>query len=109
MAELINKVIKRSGEIVDFDQDKIALAIYKAATSVDIDDKHLAKKLSDQVVMKITKKYHKNSIPAVEEVQDIVEEVLVENKLLSVAKAYILYREQHRQLRDIAQKHWMIN
>ncbi len=102
MAELINKVIKRSGEIVDFDQDKIALAIYKAATSVDIDDKHLAKKLSDQVVMKITKKYHKNSIPAVEEVQDIVEEVLVENKLLSVAKAYILYREQHRQLRDIA-------
>jgi len=102
MAELINKVIKRSGEIVDFDQDKIALAIYKAASSVDIDDKHLAKKLSDQVVMKITKKYHKNSIPAVEEVQDIVEEVLVENKLLSVAKAYILYREQHRQLRDIA-------
>ncbi len=102
MAELINKVIKRSGEIVDFDQDKIARAIYKAATSVDIDDKHLAKKLSDQVVMKITKKYHKNSIPAVEEVQDIVEEVLVENKLLRVAKAYILYREQHRQLRDIA-------
>lgn len=101
MSEVISKLIKRSGEIVDFDQDKIAKAIYKAALSVEIDDRHLAKKLSDQVVMKINKKFHKNSIPAVEEIQDVVEEVLIENKLIKVAKAYILYREQHRQLRDI--------
>lgn len=101
MSEIISKLIKRSGEIVDFDQDKIANAIYKAALAVEIDDRHLAKKLADQVVMKINKKFHRNSIPAVEEIQDIVEEVLIENKLIRVAKAYILYREQHRQLRDI--------
>jgi len=101
MSEIISKLIKRSGEIVDFDQDKIARAIYKAALAAEIDDRHLAKKLADQVVMKVNKKFHKNSIPAVEEIQDIVEETLIENKLIKVAKAYILYREQHRQLRDI--------
>ncbi len=101
MSETISKLIKRSGEIVDFDQDKIVRAIYKAAVSVEIDDRHLAKKLGDQVVMKINKKFHKNSIPAVEEIQDIVEEVLIENKLIKIAKAYIIYRDQHRQLRDI--------
>jgi ribonucleoside-triphosphate reductase len=97
----ISKLIKRSGEIVDFDQDKIVKAIYKAALAVDIDDHQLAKKMGDQVVLKINQKFHKNSIPAVEEIQDIVEEILIENKLIKVAKAYIIYRDQHRQLRDI--------
>jgi ribonucleoside-triphosphate reductase len=103
MSETISKIIKRSGEIVAFDQDKILKAIHKAAMSVGLDDRHLAKKLTDQVVLKLNKKFHKNSIPAVEELQDIVEEILIENKLISLAKAYILYRDQHRQLRDINQ------
>ena len=102
MSEIISKVIKRSGDIADFDQDKIVNAIYKAAASVGVDDRHLAKKMGDQVVMKINAKFHKNSIPAVEEIQDIVEEVLIENKLIKIAKAYIIYREQHRQMRDIS-------
>ncbi len=101
MSETISKLIKRSGEIVDFDQDKVVRALNKAAMAVGVDDRHLAKKLADQVVIKLNKKFHKNSIPAVEEVQDIVEEVLIENKLIKIAKAYILYRDQHRQLRDI--------
>src|SRR5665811_108816 len=50
---------------------------------------------------RINKKFHKNSIPAVEEVQDIVEEVLMSNGHNKIAKDYIIYREQHRQLRDI--------
>jgi anaerobic ribonucleoside-triphosphate reductase len=101
MSETISKLIKRSGEIVDFDQDKIARAIYKAALAVGVDDHHLAKKLTDQVAIRLNQKFHKNSIPAVEEVQDIVEEILIESKLIKIAKAYILYRDQHRQLRDI--------
>jgi len=101
MSETISKIIKRSGEIVDFDQEKIARAVYKAALATGHDDRHLAKKLTDQVVMRINKKFHKNSIPAVEEIQDIVEEVLMENGQASIAKSYILYREQHRQIRDI--------
>ena len=102
MSEIISKLVKRSGEVVNFEQEKITKAIYKAALSAKIDDRHLAKKMSDQVIMKINDKFHKNSIPAVEEIQDIVEEVLIENKLIAIAKAYILYREQHRQIRDIS-------
>ncbi len=101
MSETISKLIKRSGEIVDFDQDKITKAIYKAALATGIDDHHLANKLSSQISLRLNQKFHKSSIPAVEEVQDIVEEILIENKLIQIAKAYILYREQHRQLRDI--------
>jgi ribonucleoside-triphosphate reductase len=104
MTETISKLIKRSGEISDFDQDKIVTAIYKAALATGVDDHHQAKKLASQVVIQLNKKFYKSSIPAVEEVQDIVEEVLIENKLIKIAKAYILYREQHRQLRDINTK-----
>lgn len=101
MPETITKLIKRSGEIVDFDQDKIIKAIYKAGLAVGVDDHHLSKKLADQVTLRLNQKFHKNSIPAVEEVQDIVEEILIESKLIKIAKAYILYRDQHRQMRDI--------
>jgi len=101
MSEKITKLRKRSGKIVNFDQDKITVAIYRAALYVGIDNRKLAEKLSNQVVKTLNKKFHKNSIPAVEEVQDIAEEILIENKKIKIAKAYILYRDQHRQLRDI--------
>ncbi len=101
MPEVISKIIKRSGEIVDFDHDKIVQAIYKAALSIGVDNHHLSKKLADQVVLQLNKKFHKSSIPSVEDIQDLVEEVLIENKLIKIAKAFILYRDQHRQLRDI--------
>ena len=102
MSDTITKIRKRSGDIADFDQSKIAKAIYKSALSVDIDDQALADRLADQVVLKVAKKFHKNSIPAVEEIQDIVEEVLIENKLIAIAKNFIIYRDQHRQIRDIS-------
>lgn len=103
MSDKISKIIKRSGEIVTFEQDKVSNAIYKAALSVGVDDHQSAEKLSSQVSKKLNKKFHQNSIPAVEEVQDIVEEVLIENGKIQIVKAYILYRDQHRQLRDISQ------
>jgi len=53
MSEIITKIIKRSGEIKEFDQDKITQAIYKAALSIEVDDRHLAKKLADQVVFRL--------------------------------------------------------
>ncbi len=101
MTETITKIRKRSGDIADFDHLKISKAIYKAALSAGIDDKDLAEKLTAQVVTKLGQKFHKNSIPAVEEVQDIVEEILIENKLIRVAKNFIIYRDQRRQMRDI--------
>lgn len=101
LKDTITQIRKRSGEIVDFKQEKITNAIEKAAESVGIHDKDIAEKISEKAIEKIARKFHSRSIPAVEEVQDTVEETLIENKYISIAKAYILYRDQHRQLRDM--------
>jgi len=103
MSEKLTKLIKRSGDIVDFDASKITKAIIRAAEAVEIKNDHLAKRLSDEVVKRLNQKFHFHSIPAVEEVQDMVEEVLIASRQVKIAKAYILYRDQHRQLRDIGQ------
>jgi len=101
MSETITQIRKRSGNIADFDQSKITRAIMHAQEALDIKDDKLAEELSAQVAIKLAKRFHKNTIPAVEEVQDVVEETLIENKQIALAKVYILYRDQHRQLRDI--------
>jgi ribonucleoside-triphosphate reductase len=102
MSDNITKIIKRSGEITDFDKAKIIRAVSKALEAVgenNIDKK--AKKVADEVIKIMAHKFHARSIPAVEEVQDIVEEVLITKRFIRAAKAYILYRDQHARLRDI--------
>ncbi len=97
----ITQLRKRSGEIVDFDQAKIAKAIFKATEAVGKPDQKLAEKLCEQVVKAINEKFHARSIPAVEEIQDIVEETLIKNRQITTAKAYILYRDQRARLREM--------
>ena len=101
MESQIQQICKRSGEVVDFEQKKITTAIYKALLAVGRDDEELAQKLSDQVVTILNSKFHPRSIPAIEEVQDMVEEVLIKEDLVKAAKAYIIYREQHARLREL--------
>jgi len=98
----ITQIIKRDGRIVDFTQEKITVAIVKAMDAIGEKDEKKAAKLADQVVKNLNKKFHHRSIPAVEEVQDIVEEVLIKAKQIRVAKAYIIYRDQHAKMRDLA-------
>lgn len=95
----IKKVEKRDGRIVDFDQNRITDAIFKALTATGEADGKEAKKLSDKVV-KILERRFKEEIPNVEQIQDIVEEVLILEGLVKTAKAYILYREQRRRIRE---------
>lgn len=97
---MIKTLRKRDGNLVPFDSFKIASAIFKAAESVGGKDFNLALVLAKQVEEIINKRFHSNSIPAVEEVQDFVEKVLIENGHARVAKAFILYREQHRKIRS---------
>lgn len=99
--ETIKEIRKRSGDIVAFEDAKISNAIYKAAKAAGIDDSDLAEKLTNEVVDLLNKKFHAASIPAVEEIQDLVEEVLIKNRYTKIAKAYILYRDQHRQIREM--------
>ena len=99
--EQIIQIRKRKGQIVDFELDKIVEAIFKATEAVGKPDNYLARQLSEEVADKINEKFHSRSIPAVEEVQDIVEEVLISNRQIYVAKSYILYRDQQARNRGM--------
>lgn len=100
----LKSVVKRSGEIADYDRSKIEGAIEKAIEAVQKQkDPNKASALTDLVEEKLRVQLAGNrahSIPAIEEIQDIVESVLIENKEVEVAKAYILYRARHEAVRD---------
>ena len=95
----LTRIRKRDGQIVPFDQDKIAIAIFKAAKAVGGSDFQRALFLSEQVASILEKKFQ-DKIPSVEEIQDIVEKVLIENGHAKTAKAYILYRKQRSEIRE---------
>ncbi len=98
------QVVKRNGSIEKYDRSKIEGAISKAIQAVTrIPDEEKSKELTDRVEEKLRillagRRAH--SIPAIEEIQDIVENVLIESKEVEVAKAYILYRAKHEAIRD---------
>ncbi|MDI6846933.1 MAG: ribonucleoside triphosphate reductase [Candidatus Bathyarchaeia archaeon] len=95
-------VRKRDGRLEPFDQKRITNAIWKAAKAVGGKDRKLSEKLSDQVVAELKKRFGEDGVPTVEEIQDLVEKTLIENGHARTAKAYILYRKQHQDLRELA-------
>ncbi|MBN1128472.1 MAG: ribonucleoside triphosphate reductase [Chitinispirillaceae bacterium] len=97
---MISTIRKRDGKLVTYDNYKIASAIFKAAQSVGGRDFNQALSLAQKVEELLSKKFHPNSIPAVEEIQDLVEKILIEQGHARVAKAFILYREQRRRIRS---------
>ncbi len=103
-AMFIKQVVKRSGEIGDYDRTKIVEAIDKAILAVEgKEDAEKAESLTQKVEEKLVEflsTRHVNSIPAIEEIQDIVETVLIEQNQVKIAKAYILYRAKHEAIRD---------
>jgi len=95
------KIKKRDGRIVDFEQEKITNAIFKALTVTNQGDGRKSKALSNRVVQILNRRFKAEEIPSVEQIQDIVEEVLILEGLVETAKAYILYREQRRRIREV--------
>jgi anaerobic ribonucleoside-triphosphate reductase len=95
-------VRKRDGRLEPFDQERITNAIWKAAKAVGGKDRELAKRLSDQVVVELKRRFGEDGVPTVEEIQDVVEKILIENGHARTAKAYILYRKQHQDIRELA-------
>jgi len=95
-----DKIQKRDGRIVDFDKSKITNAIHKALTATGQGNGSTARKVANKVINLLNKRFRQNEIPKVEEVQDIVEEVLILENLVETARAYILYREQRRRIRE---------
>jgi ribonucleoside-triphosphate reductase len=95
-------VLKRDSKLEHFDPERITEAIWKAARSVGGKDKEQAKRICDEVVATLNKQYGEDGVPTVEEIQDLVERRLIENGNVSTAKAYILYRKQHNDMRELA-------
>jgi len=88
-------VVKRSGDTVLFEQDKIKRAVMKAMESVGTPDEEMAEKIA-RITMKSLFRGDKHKIPHVDEIHDMVENKLMDNGLNDVAKEYIIYRSKHR-------------
>ncbi|MBR6741850.1 MAG: ribonucleoside triphosphate reductase, partial [Clostridia bacterium] len=96
------QVVKRDNRIADFDISKISDAIAKAFEACD---RQYAPSVIDFLALKVTADFEpkvKDSLVAVEDIQDSVESVLIQAGYSDVAKAYILYRRQHEKLRNIS-------
>lgn len=94
------QIKKRDGRIVEFNQEKIAMAIYKAAMSVGGHDYQTAQKLSKEVLQYIINTLPQNEFPDVETIQDSVEKILIEKGHAKTAKSYILYRAARTKIRE---------
>jgi ribonucleoside-triphosphate reductase len=97
---MFQEIKKRDGRLVKFEQKKITQAIDKSITATGQGDGKKAQKLSDKVVILMNRRFKKTEIPNVEQIQDIVEEVLILEGYAETAKAYILYRDQRRKIRE---------
>src|SRR3989339_669959 len=102
----ITQIRKRDDRIVPFEEGKLVKAILlslEATQEIESPKKRIkiAGKVAEEILNTLNKRFHARSIPAVEEVQDIVEEELGKAKLFKTAKAYILYRDQRAKVRDM--------
>lgn len=93
-------VVNRDGNLVPFDQSRIAEAVFKAAKSVGGKDRGVSDHVSFHVYQLLLKRHAGATNPNVEEIQDLVEKTLIELGHAKTAKAYILYREQRRKIRE---------
>lgn len=101
----LTHIIKRSGRKVLFSEAKIVRAIEKALRATGFYKNHAPQKITKAVIAEIESRMAENTayIPSVEEVQDVIEKTLMEVGLHETAKSYILYREQHAQIRRMVQ------
>jgi ribonucleoside-triphosphate reductase (formate) len=100
MKNKITKVEKRKGEMVDFNQEKIYGAIYKAVTASGQGDGEISKKVTEKVIEILNRRFKKEEIPNIEQIQDIIEESLILEGLVDATKSYIIYREKRREVRE---------
>lgn len=94
----LSQVRKRDGRIVSFEREKIEQAVGAAMRDVKYHDE--SKQVTNDVISFLLKHF-KKVIPTVEDIQDVVEDVLIQQNMHDVAKAYILYRAKREELRDL--------
>ncbi|MDB9823014.1 ribonucleoside triphosphate reductase [Deltaproteobacteria bacterium] len=100
---MFENIKKRDGRIVEFDSSKITSAVARAGKATGEFNEREARKLNLRILT-LAHELRFGPQPEVEEIQDIVERVLLDSPYHKSAKAYILYREQHAQIRAISTK-----
>ncbi len=100
---MLTQIKKRDGRTVKFDAEKISNALAKAGAATGEFDLKDARKLTIRVLT-LAARLFENTVVTVEEIQDIVEEILLSSPYRKTAKAYIIYRDQHARLRELANK-----
>jgi ribonucleoside-triphosphate reductase len=99
LATLPTRVVKRDGAQVPFDARKIESAILRAGRASGEYGELEAGLLTAQVVKVLSHRFHGARGPQIEDIQDVVEQTLIAANHFETARAYIVYREQHRTLR----------
>lgn len=98
---LMFQVVKRDGEIAEFQMAKISSAISRA---FDAKEKNYSKDMIDLLSLRVTADFQdkiQDDRVTVEDIQDSVENVLIQAGYSDVAKAYILYRKQREKIRNM--------
>ncbi len=101
-----NRIRKRDGRMVDFNQAKITEAIFKAFSAQGKGDKNLAQQVSDKVVETLNRRFGERA-PRVEEIQDVVVETLAKQGYKEIAEGYSLYRQKRKEIREA--KWWLLS
>ncbi len=92
-------IVKRNGNLVSYDKERITTAIFKATTSTGTPNRERAESLASQVEKTLHESYRGEMLPSVEDIQDIVEKILIENQEIKLAHNYITYRSQRAMRR----------
>lgn len=95
----LTHVVKRNGEKHPFNISKIVAAIAKAGEATAEYGQDEAWLLTRQVVKVLKHKFAHGYLPAIEQIQDVVEQVLISSNYYKTARSYIVYREQRDKMR----------
>ncbi len=98
---VFEQIRKRDGRLAAFDSRKITKAILSAGTATGEFGEGAAERLTLRVLA-VAQATPGMDTPTVEQIQDIVEEVLLASPFKKTAKAYLIYRDQHARMREIA-------
>jgi len=92
---------KRTGDYVLYDRKKIANAIKKAF--LETGEVRNPEEVAEALASVVEKRIKRYEVPTVEQIQDEVEKVLMERKYVATARAYIVYRENRKKIREAKQ------
>ncbi len=95
----VEKVVKRDGRIVLFDEEKIRAAVQATALAIGEKDLDLARDVAAQVTQTLNRDFD-NRMPTVEDIQNYLERALIDTRRADIAKAFILYRAERTRLRE---------